>query len=247
MRNIKLKIAYDGSAYCGWQKTQIGPSIEGTIESVLSRILQHPIKLQAASRTDAGVHAFGQIINFFTDREITLDKLKYSLNCLLPRDIAVNGMEIAADDFHPTLDCKGKEYHYHVCYHKIQLPHERHYVWHYPYAVDLQKIRDTIPLLIGQKDFSSFCNARLIDPYPHYIRNLEAIELEEYSEGFMRFKIYGNNFLYKMVRNLVGTLVYVGVGKIKCEEISDILLAKDRTKAGLTAPAHGLCLFEVKY
>lgn len=247
MRNIKIKIAYDGSAYLGWQKTKMGPSIEETIESVLSRILQHPITLQAASRTDAGVHAMGQIANFFTDREIPLAKLKYSLNSLLPRDISIHEMEETADGFHPTLDCKGKEYHYQVCDNKIQLPTERHYTWHYPHTLDLQKIREAIPLLIGQKDFSSFCNTREAAPYPHHIRNVQSIVLEEYFKGCVRFKIRGNNFLYKMVRNLVGTLVYVGVGKIRSEEIADIVQAKDRTKAGVTAPAHGLCLFKVDY
>ena len=117
MRNIKLTIAYDGGNYLGWQKTSIGLSIEETLQITLEQIFQHPIVLQAASRTDAGVHADGQVVNFFTDKtKLSLDKLTFSLNKLLPKDIAILSIEEMAETFHPTLDCKGKEYWYQVCY-----------------------------------------------------------------------------------------------------------------------------------
>lgn len=247
MRNIKLLLAYDGTRYLGWQKTNMGPSIEGTIESALTMVLQHPIYLQAASRTDAGVHASGQVANFFTSKDIPLEKLKYSLNCMLPRDIAINVLEEAPDSFHPTLACKSKEYHYQLCYGRIQMPHHRWYAWHYPRKLDINAIRQTVPLLIGERDFSSFCNTSLSNTYAHYRRCLQSIEVYELPHEGLRFEIRGNNFLYKMVRNLVGTLAFVGSGKIQRGEVEDILLSEDRTKAGMTAPAHGLCLYRVNY
>lgn len=246
-RNIKLTIAYDGTDYLGWQKTETGASIEEAMENVLVQVLQHPVSLQAASRTDAGVHAAGQVVNFFTSKDIPLNKLKYSLNCLLPHDIAVNAIQEAPVGFHPTLDCKGKEYHYHVCYGRIQLPPQRLYAWHYPYELDLEVIRNAIPLLIGQRDYSVFCNVKKNHTYSHYIRNVESIDMIELPDDCLRFEICGNNFLYKMVRNIVGTLVYVGRGKIAVDELQSIITEGDRTRAGMTAHAHGLKLHRVLY
>lgn len=247
MKNIKLQIAYDGTEYLGWQKTKMGPSIEAALEEALQKILRHEVTLQAASRTDAGVHAAGQIVNFFTQKNLPLEKLKHSLNCVLPRDIAVDMIEQARDTFHPTLDCIGKEYHYQLCYGQVQHPFQRFYSWHYPYPLDLQKIRETIPLLLGKHDFSAFCNAKKNSTYDHHIRDLETILLVEEPQDCLRFIIRGNNFLYKMVRNLIGTLVYAGCGKIEVKEVAKILSRKDRTQAGMTAPAHGLCLHRVLY
>lgn len=247
MHNIKLLLAYDGTAYSGWQKNNKDPSIEGIIEKALAQVLQHPVYLQAASRTDAGVHAAGQVVNFFTKKDVSLDKLKYSINCILPNDIAVKSMEHAPEGFHPTLDCKSKEYHYRVCYGPIQLPHQRAYEWHFPKKFNIEAIRESIPKLIGEHDFSAFCNSRLNEEYAHYRRCLQSIEVFELPHNCLRFEIKGNNFLYKMVRNLVGTLVYVGSGKIKREQVVSILQGMDRTRAGMTAPAHGLCLHKVNY
>lgn len=247
MRNLRLLIAYDGTAYLGWQKTKIGPSIEETIEKAFSQVLQHSVHMQAASRTDAGVHALGQVANFFTDKDVPLDKLKYSVNCILPKDIAVKALEEAADVFHPTLDCKSKEYHYRVCYGKIQMPHQRAYEWHFPRKLDIAAIKEAIPMLTGEHDFSAFCNIRDADYYAHYRRFLQSIEVIEQPHDCLRFEIKGNNFLYKMVRNLVGTLAYVGCGKIPKEQVAGILSSQDRTRAGITAPAHGLCLHKIDY
>lgn len=247
MRNIKLSLVYDGTAYLGWQKTEMGPSIEETIEKAFSKVLQHRVHVQAASRTDAGVHAVCQTANFFTHKDASLDKLKYSINCILPKDIAIKSMMEAPASFHPTLDCKSKEYHYRVCYGAVQMPHDRCYEWHYSYMMDLETINEVIPTLIGEHDFSSFCNTSESNAYAHYHRFIQSIEVLELSHQSLLFKIKGNNFLYKMIRNLVGTLIYVGSGKIKKEEMTNILLSKDRTKAGITAPAHGLYLFQVNY
>lgn len=247
MHNIRLKLVYDGSRYLGWQKTKNGPSIEETLESALSKILQHSVYLQAASRTDAGVHAIGQIVNFLTSKDIPLDKLRYSLNCILPYDIRVGTVEKVPASFHPTLDCKSKEYHYHVCYGRNQLPHQRHYAWHFPKELDIAAMRNGIPLLLGQRDFTAFCNKRINNVYPHYTRSIEAIEIYELPDQCLRFEIRGNHFLYKMVRNLVGTLLFVGCSKIKGEDLADILANKDRRLAGITADARGLFLIKVNY
>lgn len=247
MHNIRLKLTYDGSRYLGWQKTKMGNSIEETLESALSKILQHSVYLQAASRTDAGVHATGQIVNFLTPKDFPLDKLKYSLNCMLPYDIRVVQVEEAEADFHPTLNCKSKEYHYHVCYAPNQMPHQRHHAWHFPKPIDVEAMRNAVPLLLGQKDFASFCNRHVNQTYEHYTRYVESIVIHELPGKCLRFEIRGNNFLYKMVRNLVGTLLYVGCAKIKGEDVAGILTSEDRRLAGITADAKGLFLVNVYY
>ena len=248
LRNIKLIAAYDGTHYLGWQKTKMGPSIEEVLENTLSRILQHPVILQAASRTDAGVSADGQVVNFFTDSCVSPEKLKASLNRLLPKDIVILSTEEAETGFHPTLDCKGKEYRYHLCYGRIRLPHQRHYSWHYPYPnLDIEAMRKAVPFLLGNRDFSAFCNLMKSRGYRDLVRQLESIEIQVLPEECLRFDVRGNHFLYKMVRNLVGTLVHVGCGKIKYEKLAKILDSGDRNQAGMTAPSCGLFLHRVFY
>jgi tRNA pseudouridine38-40 synthase len=248
MRNIKLLIAYEGSHYLGWQKTNLGRSIEGELQRVLSKILQENIELQAASRTDAGVHAAGQVINFATQNEsINLTKLKFSLNRLLPKDIVVLESEDVAENFHSTLNCISKEYHYFVCYDQVQLPVQRYFSWHYPSPLNLYTMRTAAQTLLGEHDFSSFCNFKKNQHYKHYVRNLLKLDITELGNKQLRFEVQGNHFLYKMVRNIIGTLIYVGCGKIPQEKVGTILVSKDRTFAGVTAPAHGLFLFSVNY
>lgn len=250
MHNIKLVIAYDGTAYLGWQKTPTGPSIEAALQNVLEKILQHEVALQAASRTDAGVHAVGQVVNFLTlhpPQKFGLDKLKISLNSLLPKDISVLSVEEASPHFHPTLDCKGKEYCYYVCWDHSQLPHQRLYSWHYPHSLSLEKMMESIPYLIGNRDFSAFCNHKKNASYKDFCRDLTAIEIIENGPKNLCFRISGNHFLYKMVRNLVGTLVYIGRGKINKDDLPIILESGDRTLAGVTAPAYGLFLNAIYY
>ncbi len=248
MHNIKLIIAYDGRNYLGWQKTSMGPSIEGALQHVLEQILQHPVSLQAASRTDAGVHAAGQAINFFTDRlPLDLNKLKISLNSLLNNDIVVLQIEKQDSNFHPTLDCISKEYCYYICYGPTQMPHHRFYSWHYHYFLNIREMQDAAVYFIGTHDFSAFCNIRKNLSYRHYQRTIEELEMLRIEENRLCIRIKGPNFLYKMVRNIAGTLAYVGNGKIKSEEIPNILQSKSRMAAGMTAPAHGLFLNRIFY
>lgn len=247
MQNIKLVVAYDGTSYRGWQKTPTGPSIESILQATLEQILQHAAPLQAASRTDAGVHAQGQVINFFTSKQLDLNRLQISLNSLLPKDITILSVEKMDPDFHPTLNSVGKEYRYYICHGRAQLPHRRLYAWHYPYKLNISAMHKAAQTLIGQHDFASFCNFRKNAHYLHTIREIRQIELVETGKDEICIHLIGNHFLYKMVRNIVGTLAYVGQGKIKAEEVKAILDSEDRTLAGMTAPAHGLFLYQVFY
>lgn len=247
-KNIKLKIAYDGSAYKGWQKTGTGTSIEEKLEAALQTLLQKPVLLQAASRTDAGVHAQGQVVNFVMSLDrVPIDQVVYRLNCLLPKDIAVLELQEVSENFHPTLDCHSKEYHYLVYCGQVQAPHQRHYAWHYHYPLNLLLMREAASLFLGTHDFSALCNEKKITSYDSYIRSVELIEIEEQFDELLCFKVRGNNFLYKMVRNIVGTLVHVGRGMISLDQMKSLLEGKDRRQAGITAPAHGLTLYHVNY
>lgn len=242
MKNIKLVVAYEGTAYLGWQKTEAGPSIEGELEKALGQILQEKVKLQAASRTDAGVHAEGQVVNFLIDRDLDLDKLMRGCNGLLPEDIRVIGMEEMPECFHPTLDAKGKEYHYAVSLGKTQSPFDRRFAWHFVKPVDVERVREAAKFFVGRHDFSALTNEKQIDN----VREVYGIEIEE-DDHKLKIRVAGNHFLYKMVRNIVGTLIYAGCGMLKIEDLRVLLEKKDRTAAGMTAPAHGLTLKVVKY
>lgn len=245
--NIRLIVAYEGTNYWGWQKTTAGSTIESELERVLEQVLQEKVLLQAASRTDRGVHALGQVVNFHTQPGRELKKLQISLNALLPKDIVVRQIEEAAPGFHPTLDVKSKTYTYEICQGTVQLPRHRLYSWHYHYPLDLEAIQGAIPYLIGTHDFSAFCNQKENELYENHIRTLYQIEMEIVEDKRLKFSISGNHFLYKMVRNLVGTLTYIGSGKLAADSIPEILAHKDRTLAGVTAPACGLTLAQVLY
>lgn len=243
--NIKLIIAYDGTSYLGWQEVGDGPTIEETLRQVLEMIYQEKIVLQAASRTDKGVHAEGQVVNFFTQKEKDLKRLKRSLNQLLPPTIQIKDISIAPETFHPTLEAIGKEYHYHLSLGPVQSPFQRHYSWHLPAPLNIPLMKQAAASFIGTHNFAAFCNA--CDPYPKdTIRTLNRISLVQEGEN-LRIEVEGNSFLYKMVRNLVGTLVYIGNGKLSIEEGRKLIDQKDRTLAGMTAPAHGLILNQVFY
>lgn len=246
MTNYVLCIAYEGTLFLGWQKTPLGPSIEETLQSTLERILQTPICLQAASRTDKGVHAKQQWVNFLCDVPIVPGMLRHSLNCLLPTSIRVLSVHEMPCTFHPTVHALAKEYHYHISLGPIQMPHERHFSWHVPYSLNLDKMQEARLHFLGTHDFSSFCNTHPNLNYKDKIRHISDISL--ITQGHqLQMCITGNHFLYKMVRNLVGTLVYVGRGKIEPSAIARILAACQRPESGITAPAHGLFLNKIYY
>lgn len=247
MTNIKLILSYDGTNLLGWQKTPLGATVEDYLEKALFQILQKKITLQAASRTDAGVHAEGQVVNFsINSLSFSLERLQKSINALLPSQITVLKIDKVPEDFHPTLGNLGKEYHYYICNTPWQKPKHRLFSWQVSNPLDKKKMDLAIPHLLGTHDFSTFCNELpLLDKDPTC--TLHSIEIEQLEFHRFCFKVIGDRFLFRMVRNLVGTLAYVGLGKIPLEEIPSILKSRKRKEAGITAPAHGLHLMNVFY
>lgn len=244
--NFKMTIAYDGTDYLGWQKNNAGLSIEGCLQAALQQILQEDIALSAASRTDAGVHAKGQVIHFSTNQSLCFYKLQRSLNCVLEGTIAVLSIEEVPMQFHATISCTKKEYWYHVCFGAIQNPFFRRTSWYFPHLLELDRIQRAAQVLIGEQDFSAFCNERSKWDRST-ICDVQELSISMLSKDRMRFILIGDHFLYKMVRNLVGTLVYIGCGKLASDQISHLLFSKDRSQIGMTAPAHGLLLKKVYY
>lgn len=246
--NYRLLVAYDGTDFLGWQKTQEGPSIEGSLEEAIGIVHREKVMLQAASRTDRGVHAEGQVVNFRTEKPLTnLYKFMRGVNALLPDRIAVLDVVEAEASFHPTLDVISKVYHYDISLGPVQMPHERRFSWHVHVPLDLEAMQQAALLLTGTHDFSAFTNHKNNESYEDHVRTVESIQFIQHSENPLRIRVQGVHFLYKMVRNLVGTLVDVGSGKIKADDVSGILEKRDRTLAGVTAPALGLKLSEVIY
>jgi len=229
-------LCYDGTNYFGWQKTAFGPSIQEEIEKAIFHITGEKVTPEAASRTDRGVHARGQVIQFALEKAKEPKSLLRGLNAVLPPDIRL--LDIMACEFHPTLDAIVKEYHYLLCLNSVQSPMERLYSWHIPQPLDIGKIEKAIPFLLGTQDFSAFANEQEKNP----MCTLDSI----YLNGD-HFQIQGNRFLYKMVRNIVGTLVDIGKKGLPADYIPALLASRDRKKAGVTAPARGLYLHQVHY
>lgn len=255
--NIKLVVSYDGTRFFGWQKTETGPSIEEELEKALKRILRHDVQLDAASRTDRGVHAEGQPVRFFSSREVNLHRLVRGLNAVLPVEISVRSAQLMPLDFHPTIHALGKEYHYHLCLGSAQIPMHRFYSWHVPLTLDFEKMEEAVQLLLGKRDFSAFSNAPVVrrNPAPEGgvlqkekdpTCDLQKIEFFQ-KEGRLIIALRADRFLYKMVRNLVGALIYIGCGKLDVGAIPSLLESRDRSKGAVTAPARGLFLSEVFY
>lgn len=245
MRKYKLIIAYDGTAYVGWQIQPNGCSIQAAVQEGLSRILQQTTDIVGAGRTDAGVHAVGQVAHFLADERLEPARVRHSLNCLLPPDIRILALEVVESDFHARYSAKRKFYSYSLATNRVFDPFYRLYRWHYPQPLDLGAMRKAAAQLLGTHDFSSFANAPEEGSVARNpVRELTRCELVE-DEGVLRFELEGPSFLYKMVRNIVGTLIEIGSGKLS--DMAAILSACDRRKAGQAAPPHGLCLEAVYY
>ncbi len=245
MRNIKLTIQYDGTGYHGWQIQPNTPTIQGVLEEKIGVITGECVTLIASGRTDAGVHALGQVANFKTKSQISLRGLKRGLNSLLPNDIAVTRVEAVREDFHARFSAKSKVYEYRVSNSSVLAPMERDFSWHVPQSLDLEKMRVAARLLLGTHDFSSFRAAQSDNLNP--VRTLMALEIRRNRQRIISFRVRADAFLKHMVRNIVGTLMEVGRGKIVPESVTEILEAKDRTRAGMTVPPNGLFLVEVEY
>jgi tRNA pseudouridine38-40 synthase len=245
-RNVKLVIAYDGRCYHGWQRQKKHTTVQGVLEDKISMMAGHPVTLLGSGRTDAGVHAIGQVANFKTSSSISPEAFKKGLNSLLPDDIRIQNAEDVPDDFHSRYDAKSKVYKYQILLSKETDLFRRHYVWHIPWPLNLEKMKTSLSFLVGTHDFSSFRSAGSSNTNP--VRDMKLAELSESgNEGIVRLVFEANGFLRHMVRNIVGTVVDVGSGKISVDKFKDICKSGDRRMSGIKAPAQGLFLVKVRY
>ena len=244
MKRVKLTIAYDGTNYCGWQIQPNGITIEEVINKALQKLTGEPILVIGASRTDSGVHAMGNVAVFDTETTIPPERIAMALNQRLPEDIVIIKSEEVALDFHPRYcDCS-KTYEYHIINTRIPIPTKRLTNYFVSYNLNLDHMREAASYLVGEHDFVSFCNVRT--DVENTVRTITALDIIE-DGNEITIRITGNGFLYNMVRIIVGTLIRVGRGFYTPEKVKEILEAKDRKAAGVTAPAHGLMLMEINY
>lgn len=242
-----MTLAYDGTHYSGWQVQPNGTSIQELIQQKLSILTRQPTQVTGAGRTDAGVHALGQVAHFSLTNPIELYRLKQGLNGLLPKDIRINDVQEAPESFHARYSALGKIYHYHLHLEHVENPFNRLYRWHVMHPMNLEILSQAAQLFVGTHDFTAFANEAHRGCAAHDpVRTIERLEIIP-QEGGVRLEFEGNGFLYKMVRNLVGTLVEISGGKRLIGDIPRILQSKDRRLAGKAAPAQGLFLVKVKY
>ncbi|MBW2412554.1 MAG: tRNA pseudouridine(38-40) synthase TruA [Deltaproteobacteria bacterium] len=245
VRNFKIIIEYDGSQYCGWQRQDNDPTIQETIEKALIKMTDQKISLIGSGRTDAGVHAYGQAANFRCDTKLTAGDFLGGLNSLTPEDIVIAACEEVAAEFHARFSATSKTYEYRILNRPNPAAIARQYAWHIRKPLDLDAMRTALPHLIGSHDFKAFEGAG--SPRAHTTRNVLNAGLTEENNGYIVFEIEADGFLRYMVRNIVGTLVEVGLSKISPDDVKHILDSRDRTRAPATAPAHGLFLIRVNY
>jgi len=249
MRNLKLILAYDGSEFAGWQVQSDAATVQGTLASCIGRITGEKVLPQGSGRTDAGVHALGQVATFATESPIPAENLAKALNDILPPSVRVLDAREAPADFHARKSARAKTYRYRMLRQAICPPFLARYVWHYPYPLDEEAIQASAGSIIGEHDFTSFA---AVDPEKgkedevSHIRSIFASSWERCNDEFV-YTVRGNGFLHHMVRNLVGTFLLVGKGTLKPEDMERILAARNRSSAGATAPACGLYLVSVEY
>ena len=245
---FKLVIAYDGTAYEGWQVQKIGTGVQQIVETALAKLFPSAPRLHSSSRTDTGVHALGMVAHFEAPRSrspMSGRKLALALNAWLPEDVRVVAAARADEKFHARFDAGGKQYRYFVWSHPAMNPLLRKTAWHVPRKLDMERIRIAAKLFVGKHDFQSFSSN------PGYkkattVRRLTRCDVKK-SGAQITFIIEGDGFLYKMCRGIVGTIVQAGLGKFPPEEVKTMLAKSDRRVAGMTAPAHGLVLWKVFY
>ncbi len=244
MRSIKLVIEYEGTNYHGWQTQKNAPTIQKVLEDKLKIITREPVKTTAASRTDAGVHARGQVVDFKTNSRIEPGALLRGLNSLLPPDIVIKSASEVEKDFNSRRDAKSKVYQYIILNRKIPSALHRRFSWFIPAQLDVKAMNKAASVLKGEHDFSSFRAADCDSDNPW--RRIKRASVRK-EKDFVKITIEATAFLRHMVRSIVGSLVEVGRGKTTVAGFKQILEARDRSQAGRTAPAHGLFLVEVKY
>jgi len=254
VRTLCLTLAFDGTAFHGWQRQKNSRTVQGEVEQALLRIIGQTAVVHGAGRTDAGVHALGMTASFCTFATISCAGLAKGLNAVLASDIRVLAAREMADGFHARKSARAKTYQYHIRVAPVQLPTERLYSLHQPSGLDLKAMTTSLACLEGEHDFSSFEGAGSRDPEKSYcrgaVRRIFSASLTQSTSVMgthLIITLTGDGFLRHMVRNIVGTLLLVGRNKMGYGDFTDVLAAKDRSRAGPTAPAHGLFLQEVLY
>ncbi len=244
MRNIKVVVSYDGTDYFGFQYQPAAPTIQAELESVLSRIVKEPVTVYGSGRTDTGVHAAGQVINFRTEGTVPVDRLCLAMNSLLPVSIAALQAQEVENSFHARYSAVSRTYVYYILNREAPDALRSRFCWHVRHPLDVEAMQQGAKALVGRHDFSSFASADREQTNP--IRDLQRIEVVREGDSVV-ITVQANAFLRSMVRVIVGTLTEVGLGMTASSDMKSILEAADRRQAGKTAPARGLCLREVEY
>ena len=244
MKRVKLTVAYDGTNYHGWQVQPNGNTIEAELNRHLSELLGEEIRVTGASRTDAGVHALGNVAVFDTSARMPAEKISYAMNTRLPEDIRIQESCEVAPDFHPRFCRTVKTYEYRILNRKFPDPTKRLYSYFYYYPLDVEKMKTAAAYLIGEHDFQSFCTMK--PDLENTVRRIYSLDIEKEGDMIL-MRVTGNGFLYNMVRIIAGTLIRVGGGFIPPESMQAILEGKNRKLAGETARPEGLTLVEIQY
>ena len=245
-RNIVLTVAYDGTAYHGFQR-QTPPviAVQNVLEEKLAVVFGDSIELAASGRTDAGVHAYGQVVNFFTNGTIPVDRIVRAVNSLLPPDIVVKEAHEADSGFSARHSAKSKTYIYRIQQGGVPNPFTQRYAWHERRPLNTEAMQEALQYILGTHDFSAFRASGGAPMSP--VRTMYEASVEIRAGGMIEFRIHGSGFLYHMVRNLIGTLANVGLGRLTPDDFKRILDSRDRQNASATAPACGLYLYKVEY
>lgn len=243
-KRVRLIVAYDGTNYHGWQLQNNGITIESELNRCLTELLQEPIEVTGASRTDAGVHALGNVAVFDTQSRIPAEKISYALNMRLPEDIRIQKSEEIAPDWHPRYCDSRKTYEYRIYRGEFSLPTKRLYSLFTYHKPDVARMQEAAKYFVGEHDFKSFCQVGA--QVKSTVRRVTEVKIYE-EDADLVIRVTGEGFLYNMVRIMVGTLLEVGLGKREPWQIQEILAAKNREAAGPTAPAHGLTLIKYEF
>ena len=244
MKRYRLKVAYDGTNYCGWQVQPNEVTIEGVLNETLSDLLNEDIEVVGASRTDSGVHSDGNYCIFDTETHIPAPKIAYALNQRLPEDISIVKSDEVDEDWHPRYLNSMKTYQYTIINRDMPDPVRRLYTYFTYSKLDVDKMKEAAEFLVGEHDFAAFCSTG--SQVENTVRTIESLEVTQNGDE-IAIIAKGNGFLYNMVRIIAGTLLEVGEGKLEPSDMEDIIASKDRGKAGKTAVARGLRLVEIKY
>lgn len=245
MKRIKLTVAYDGTNYHGWQVQPNAVTIEGKLNEAISALTKEPIQVIGASRTDAGVHALGNVAVFDTESRIPGEKFSYALNQRLPDDIVIQQSQEVDKDFHPRYCTCEKTYEYVILNRKFPLPEYRNTAFFYYGDLDIKAMQEATKAFLGEHDFAGFCSAGA--QVKTTVRTIYELTVEKKDNDMICIRVRGNGFLYNMVRIIAGTLLEVGKGNIEAKSLENRIAAADRSQAGPTAPARGLKLIKIQY